>query len=198
MERRTFLKYTFGTGALILGTHPGRAGPPAPTTAALHPSVYLGIETDGDVDHRGAPFGDGNGIQVDAAHGVSRTISKPIGSACAWNRPSATKNTAPRIPTARVPSAISWSAMKAAGVTARVMLEQAAARKWNVPAAECKARNHQVVHARVEPQGGLRRVGAVWRRKLTAPGQVHTDLQARERVPLHQQERPRRPSEGQL
>jgi isoquinoline 1-oxidoreductase beta subunit len=38
-------------------------------------------------------------------------------------------------------------AMRDAGATARMMLEAAAAAKWGVPVAECKAQNHQVVHA---------------------------------------------------
>jgi isoquinoline 1-oxidoreductase beta subunit len=37
--------------------------------------------------------------------------------------------------------------MHEAGATARLMLEQAAAKKWGVPAAECKAQMHEVVHA---------------------------------------------------
>jgi isoquinoline 1-oxidoreductase beta subunit len=40
-----------------------------------------------------------------------------------------------------------YEAMRQAGATARMMLESAAAAKWGVPAAECKARNHEVVHA---------------------------------------------------
>jgi len=36
--------------------------------------------------------------------------------------------------------------LREAGATARMMLEQAAAQRWGVPAAEVRARNHQVVH----------------------------------------------------
>jgi len=36
--------------------------------------------------------------------------------------------------------------MRVAGATARTMLEQAAAKKWNVPASECYADNHEVKH----------------------------------------------------
>ena len=55
-----------------------------------------------------------------------------------------------------------------AGVTARVMLEQAAAQKWNVPAAECKARNHQVVHASSNRTAGFGELAPL-AAKLTAP-----------------------------
>ncbi|HLQ45865.1 MAG TPA: molybdopterin cofactor-binding domain-containing protein, partial [Planctomycetaceae bacterium] len=37
-------------------------------------------------------------------------------------------------------------AMRDAGASARLMLERAAAAKWAVPAEECKAKNHMVVH----------------------------------------------------
>src|SRR5262249_23017009 len=36
--------------------------------------------------------------------------------------------------------------MKECGASARTMLEQAAAAKWNVPATQCKATFHEVVH----------------------------------------------------
>lgn len=38
--------------------------------------------------------------------------------------------------------------MRVAGATARTMLEQAAAKKWGVPAAECYAENHVIKHRR--------------------------------------------------
>ena len=38
--------------------------------------------------------------------------------------------------------------MREAGATARTMLEGAAAQKWGVPASECQAKNHEIVHAK--------------------------------------------------
>jgi len=40
-----------------------------------------------------------------------------------------------------------FQGMREVGATARLMLEQAAAKQWNVPPAECKASFHKVVHA---------------------------------------------------
>lgn len=37
--------------------------------------------------------------------------------------------------------------LRKAGATVRLMLEQAAAREWDVPVSECKAKDHTVVHA---------------------------------------------------
>ena len=53
-----------------------------------------------------------------------------------------------------------YDAMRDAGASARLMLERAAAAKWGVPAGECKAQNHQVVHA----SGKASSVTANWRR----------------------------------
>src|SRR6478736_2227677 len=39
-----------------------------------------------------------------------------------------------------------FTPLRKAGATVRTMLEQAAAKEWGVPASECKAMNHEVVH----------------------------------------------------
>jgi len=41
-----------------------------------------------------------------------------------------------------------YEPMRQAGATARVMLESAAASKWGVPASECQAKNHEIVHTK--------------------------------------------------
>jgi len=49
-----------------------------------------------------------------------------------------------------------WDQLRQAGATARVMLVNAAAAQWKVPAAECRAENGQVIHgARKLGYGGL-------------------------------------------
>lgn len=58
--------------------------------------------------------------------------------------------------------------MKTAGATARTMLEQAAAKQWNVPAAECKAQNHEVVHAASGRRAGFRELAPL-AAKLSVP-----------------------------
>lgn len=45
--------------------------------------------------------------------------------------------------------------MRIAGVTARTMLEQAAAKKWDVEPTACRAENHQVVHANGDQKIGF-------------------------------------------
>lgn len=166
LDRRTFLKYTFGTGALILGTHVESWGSGA-DKAAFHPSVYLGIEPSGDViivAHR-SEMGTGSGsslpmvvadfleadwsrVRVEQAIGDEKYGSQNTDGSCSIRD--------------------FVEAMKAAGVTARMMLEQAAAQQWKVPSGECQARNHEVVHVPSGRKAGFGEL-APHAAKLTAP-----------------------------
>ncbi|MDZ7639430.1 MAG: molybdopterin cofactor-binding domain-containing protein [Bryobacterales bacterium] len=166
LDRRTFLKYTFGTGALILGTHVEGWASDA-DNAAFHPSVYLGIEPNGDViivAHR-SEMGTGskstlpmvvadeleadwNRVRVEQAIGDEKYGSQNTDGSCSIRD--------------------FVDAMKVAGATARKMLEQAAAEKWSVPAAECQARNHEVVHAKSNRKAGYGELAPL-AAKLSAP-----------------------------
>ena len=56
-----------------------------------------------------------------------------------------------------------YQKMREAGATGRMMLEGAAAAKWGVPASECQAKNHQVIHAGSNRKAGFWRAGAAGR-----------------------------------
>ncbi len=153
ITRRTFLGGVFTAGAFVLGTRLLPLDALAATTrasgadgAAWHPSVYLGIETDGTVivvAHRsemgtgirtGLPMivadeldADWSKVKIEQALGDVKYGSQNTDGSCSIRD--------------------FGDAMREAGATARLMLERAAAAKWGVPAGECKAQNHQVVHA---------------------------------------------------
>src|SRR5262245_7931673 len=153
VTRRTFLGGVFSAGALVLGARLLPLDALAATEsasgadgAALHPSVYLGIDTDGTViivAHRsemgtgirtGLPMvvadeldADWKRIKVEQALGDQKYGSQNTDGSCSIRD--------------------FYDAMRDAGATARTMLELAAAQKWGVPVAECKAQNHKVVHA---------------------------------------------------
>ena len=114
--------------------------------AAWNPSVYLGIEPDGTViivAHRsemgtgirtGLPIvvadeldADWARVKIEQALGDSKYGSQNTDGSCSIRD--------------------FVDAMRDAGASARLMLERAAAAKWSVPVAECKAQNHRVVHA---------------------------------------------------
>ena len=54
-----------------------------------------------------------------------------------------------------------YDAMREAGASARLMLERAAAAKWNVPASECQARLHEVAHAKTSRKLGYGELAAL-------------------------------------
>ncbi|MFY9554419.1 MAG: molybdopterin cofactor-binding domain-containing protein [Blastocatellia bacterium] len=156
VTRRNFLGGLFSAGALVLGARllpvealaeKSAATEPAGAAAnsAFSPSVYLGIEPDGTViivAHRsemgtgirtGLPMvvadeldADWARVKVEQALGDVKYGSQNTDGSCSIRDFS--------------------DAMRDAGATARLMLERAAAAKWNVPVEECKAQNHQVVH----------------------------------------------------
>ena len=153
VTRRAFLGGVFSAGALVLGTrllpHNALAATESASGAdgaAWHPSVYLGIDTDGTVivvAHRsemgtgirtGLPMivadeldADWAKVKVEQALGDVKYGSQNTDGSCSIRD--------------------FGDAMREAGATARLMLERAAAAKWGVPAEECKAKNHEVVHA---------------------------------------------------
>jgi isoquinoline 1-oxidoreductase subunit beta len=148
ISRRGFLKGTFSAGALILCARlaPGETAAAEETAAAWYPSVYLGIEPTGTViivAHRSEM---GTGIrtalpmvaadELEADWGLVR-IEQALGD--------------PKYGDQNTDGSKSirdfYDPLRRAGATARLMLERAAAARWGVPARECRARQHQVVHA---------------------------------------------------
>jgi len=154
ITRRKFLGGLFSAGAFVLGARLLPLNALAATagtgsgvdSAAWHPSVYLGIETDGTViviAHRsemgtgirtGLPTivadeldADWSKVKVEQALGDTKYGSQDTDGSCSIRD--------------------FGDAMRDAGATARLMMERAAAAKWGVSADECKAQNHFVVHA---------------------------------------------------
>ena len=149
VSRRDFLGGVFSTGALVLGASvlPLKTSAAPSGSATWQPSVYLGLEPDGRViiiAHRSEM---GTGIRTALPMIVAEELEAD------WAR-------------VKIEQAIGdkkygsqdtdgsesirdfYDPMREAGATARMMLESAAASKWGVPVAECRARNHEVVHAK--------------------------------------------------
>jgi isoquinoline 1-oxidoreductase beta subunit len=154
VSRRRFLAGGVITaGALVLGVryYPKlSAGHKSPHDtnadhAALHPSVYLGIDPDGTVwivAHR-------------SEMGTTSRTTLPLVVAdeldADWKRVRIEQATGDkRYGDQNTDGSHSirsfYDAMREAGATARFMLIQAAAQEWGVPAAECETDLHAVVH----------------------------------------------------
>ena len=153
VSRRQFLEGLLSTGAFVVASQvvPESvwAQDPAVRTRAqsapLSPSVYLGIEPDGTVfivTHRSEM---GTGIRT----------SLPLIAAdeldCDWSRVRIeqglgdTKYGDQNTDGSRSVRDF-YDAFRRAGASAKVMLISAAASQWGVPASECVAQNHEIVH----------------------------------------------------
>ncbi len=162
VSRRGFLRGgVIAAGAFVLGVrfYPGLAfGDTLPhdtnaDRATLHPSVYLGINPDGTLWI----------VASRSEMGTTSRTSLPLVLAdeldADWKR-------------VKIEQAIGdkrygdqntdgshsirsfYDAMRVAGATARLMLIQAAAQQWGVPAAECETDLHVVVHRATNRRAG--------------------------------------------
>lgn len=152
VSRRGFLQQAFTAGAFVVSARLvpldafGGADAVAGGMPSWMPSVYLEIEPDGAVKivaHR-SEMGTGartclpmivaDELEADWAR---VTIVQGLGDAKYGSQ-----NTDGSCSVKDF-----YDAMRTAGATARTMLEQAAAARWQVPASACKGQSHAVVHA---------------------------------------------------
>jgi isoquinoline 1-oxidoreductase beta subunit len=168
LSRRSFLNGILTTGAFVVAAkvlpddlfaQAPAAATAAPVfntkadTAALHPSVYLGIEPTGQVfivTHRSEM---GTGIrtslplvaadELDADWSKCR-IEQGVGDTRYGDQNTDGSRSIRDF----------YEAFRIAGASAKSMLITAAAAQWNVPAAELTTANHEVVHAKSGKKAG--------------------------------------------
>ncbi len=145
IDRRTFLKATGITASgLVLGLQ-WACTPEKPNTP-FTPNVYLTINSDGSiliVAHR-QEMGTGirTGLPMIVADELEADWKKvklvqAVGDENTYGNQNTDGSFSVRM---------FFDPMRKAGASARMVLEQAAANKWNVAVGECKAVNHEVVH----------------------------------------------------
>ncbi len=151
VSRRGFLGGMFSAGALILCARllPANAAGPLPASdleeAAWYPGVYLGIEPSGTViivAHRSEM---GTGIRTALPMVAADELDAD------WTRVRIEQALGdPKYGDQNTDGSKSirdfYEALRIAGASARLMLERAAASKWGVPASQCRAHNHRVLH----------------------------------------------------
>jgi isoquinoline 1-oxidoreductase beta subunit len=146
VSRRGFLTSVFSTGALILGARfVPEIGEAAGSTWA--PNVFVGINPDGSVilvAHRSEM---GTGIRTSLPMVIADEMEAD------WSRVQVRQAEGNEAKYGSQDTDGSQSirnfypTMREMGASVRLMLERAAAAKWNVPETECKAQLHEVVHA---------------------------------------------------
>ncbi|MGE3276460.1 MAG: molybdopterin cofactor-binding domain-containing protein [Vicinamibacterales bacterium] len=155
VTRRGFLGTLASAGAFVLGTRvlplEALAREQFPQDA-WEPNVYLALEPDGRaliIAHRSEM---GTGIRT----ALPTVVAEELGAD--WERVEIVQALGDKkYGSQNTDGSCSirdfYQPMREAGATARVMLERAAAAQWGVPADECRAENHFVVH-----QGSNRRL----------------------------------------
>ncbi|MGE3191371.1 MAG: molybdopterin cofactor-binding domain-containing protein, partial [Vicinamibacterales bacterium] len=155
VTRRGFLGTLASAGAFVLGTRvlplEALTGGQVPLDA-WQPNVYLALEPDGRalvIAHRSEM---GTGIRT----ALPTVVAEELGAD--WGRVEIVQALGDKkYGSQNTDGSCSirdfYEPMRQAGATARLMLERAAAARWGVPAGECRAENHEVVH-----QGSGRRL----------------------------------------
>jgi isoquinoline 1-oxidoreductase beta subunit len=147
VSRRGFLEGVFGAGALILGARFLRTEAHAALESAVFsPNIFVGIKPDGTVlivAHR-SEMGSSSRTMVPLilADELDADWSRVKLEQAIGDKKYGDQNTDGSHSIRSF-----MGIMKECGASARVMLEQAAANKWAVPASECKATFHEVVHS---------------------------------------------------
>ncbi|HET9832097.1 MAG TPA: molybdopterin cofactor-binding domain-containing protein, partial [Vicinamibacterales bacterium] len=164
LSRRQFLNGILSTGAFVVASrlipdelHAQSSAAVFNTkadTAALHPSVYLGIEPDGTVfivTHRSEM---GTGIRTSLplvaadeldADWTKCRIEQGVGDTRYGDQNTDGSRSIRDF----------YDAFRVAGASARSMLITAAASRWSVPASEITVANHEVVHAKSGKKAGF-------------------------------------------
>ncbi len=159
VSRRGFLGNAFGAGAFVLGAGILPVNALAKGAASLnttadtkpiaaatwHPSIFIGVETDGTVRiiaHRSEM---GTGIRTTLpmvvademeADWSSVKVQQGFGDKAYGSQDTDGSESITDF----------YDTMRTAGATARLMLVRAAAAKWGVPSGDCTAQSHFVVH----------------------------------------------------
>ncbi len=156
VSRRDFLGGVVSASALLLGASvlPTKALAAPTAEATWQPNVYLGLEPDGRViiiAHRSEM---GTGIRTSLPMIVAEEleadwarvkIEQAIGDAKYGSQDTDGSESIRDF----------YDPMREAGATGRMMLEAAAASKWGVPVSECRAKNHEVLHAKTDRKLGF-------------------------------------------
>lgn len=149
IDRRSFLKVSgISATGIIIGLQMA-CSPSAKRNSgvAFSPNVYLTVNSDGEimiVAHR-SEMGTGirTGLPIIVADELEADwkrvkIVQAVGDESKYGNQNTDGSFSVRM---------FFEPMRKAGATARMMLEQAAANEWGVPVGECRAQNHEVVHA---------------------------------------------------
>ncbi|HEY6292646.1 MAG TPA: molybdopterin cofactor-binding domain-containing protein [Terriglobia bacterium] len=153
VSRRGFLQGVVSTGAFVLGAQllPGSLWADAASSSdpldvtTFHPNIFVGLEPNGTVVIVAARSEMGTGSRTTLPRIVADEMEAD------WSRVRIAQAIGdPKYGSQDTDGSHSvrsfMGVMREAGASARTMLVEAAAQQWNVPASECEANLHTVVH----------------------------------------------------
>tara|TARA_R110002049_G_scaffold45022_6_gene131658 strand:+ start:1972 stop:4188 length:2217 start_codon:yes stop_codon:yes gene_type:complete len=149
IDRRDFVKlFGLATGGIILGcsvSSDKKDFIPSENKTGFNPNVFVQIEKNGNVTLIAPRSEMGQGIRTSLASAIADeleadwalvTVKQAIGHEKYGNQNTdGSRSVRTRL-----------EPLRKMGATAKMMLIAAAAKKWNVPATECIAENHYVIH----------------------------------------------------
>ena len=152
-SRRDFLKLIAASGGgLLLGFHgfagEAEAAVATATAAGADFNAYLSIAPDGIVTIFSPNPEVGQGIKTAFPIIVAEELDVPWQAVRVMQAPLDTKKFERQVAGGSGSIPHSWQRLRKAGATARRMLLDAAAKRWQVPADECSAANGTVLHAK--------------------------------------------------
>ena len=144
--RREFLEIVGGAGLWLAVSAPGRVAAAVPAPAAFSPSAWLAVAPDGQVTVYLARSEMGQGSYTGMAVLVAEELEAD------WKKVKVVQADAddrfgPMSTGGSSSVRHSWEPLRKAGAAAREMLVAAAARRWKVEPATCRAESGAVVHA---------------------------------------------------
>ncbi|MEU4689233.1 molybdopterin cofactor-binding domain-containing protein [Actinoplanes sp. NPDC023714] len=162
ITRRTLLQ---STGALVVGvqlsaagslsaiaeTRDGYGAEHAPDDAALAPTVFVRVDDRGRVVATVPKPDTGQGVRTMAAVLVAEELAVEVDAVLLEQAPGDTARFGPQTIQNSTSSRQLAEPLRRAAATARCLLVEAAARRWQVPAAACTARRGRVEHPAHRP-----------------------------------------------
>jgi isoquinoline 1-oxidoreductase beta subunit len=153
VSRRGFLGHLVSAGALVLGARlvsvpaqaAGSAGGLRANDAALHPNLFVGVDTDGTVYIVATRSEMGTGIRTSLPLILADELEADWSRVRIEQAPG-DKKYGDQDTDGSHSVRDFYMPMREAGATVRLMLVRAAASTWGVPESECEGRLHEVAH----------------------------------------------------
>ena len=151
LNRRAFLATTGGVALVLAVTPDAAAASATPETGAareFEPNAFVRVERDGSVEITVPRTDVGQGVRTSLAMLVAEELAVPF-RVVRVRTAKADPRYGGQLTAGSTSIRVLFTPLRQAGATGRVLLVRAAAQRWGVPDAECRAVGGRVVHPRL-------------------------------------------------